>query len=72
MANNYREVPLIHIFLNVSDDEEDVRLELTAQDVVFADEKVHAACTELHSALKEYFENIEQESKKKAGGDGPF
>lgn len=64
MANNYREVPLINVFLNVSEDREDIRLELTAQDAVFADEKVHAACTELHEALKEYFENLEQEDKK--------
>ena len=68
MANNYREVPLINVFLNVSEDREDIRLELTAQDDVFADEKVHAACTELHNSLKEYFENLETAD----GGDGPF
>lgn len=64
MANNYREVPLIHVFLKVSDDEEDVRLELTAQDAVFSDEKVKAACNDLHKTLVEYFETIERENKK--------
>lgn len=58
--NGPRTIPLVVVGLTIDEANEDIKLELSAEDALFNDEAINEACQALHAALITYLENMEE------------